>query len=60
MRVVTLPFLPLLAAPESTSPLLETVGLAGLIEHQLLLLFPRRRVVDDGGVVGVAALLLLG
>lgn len=59
MRVVTLSHFPILAAPESTSPLLETVGLAGLIEHQLLLLFPRRRVMDYSGVVWVTALLLL-
>jgi len=41
VRVVTLPHLSIPAAPECTSTLLETVSLAGLIEHQLLLLFPR-------------------
>jgi len=58
--MVTLPHLLFLAASEGTSALIDTVGLAGLVEHQLLLLFPRCRVVDHCGVVGVAALLLRG
>ena len=60
VRVLTVPHLLFFAAPEGTSTLIEAVGLAGLIEHQLLLLFPRCRVVNHGGVVGVAALLLRG
>ena len=60
VRVVTVPHPLFLAASERTSTVIETVGLAGLIEHQLLLLFPRSRVVDNCGVVGVATLFLRG